>query len=37
MKSSHNYIKTFEIEFRDNGDLESICKLLAGEDFFDEF
>ncbi len=29
--------KSFEVEFRDNRDLESICKLLAGEDFFDEF
>ena len=29
--------KTFQLEFRDNADLEAICRLLAGDDFFDEF
>ena len=28
---------TIQFEFRDNADLEAICKLLCGDDFFDEF
>ncbi|MBQ3636929.1 MAG: ParB/RepB/Spo0J family partition protein [Clostridia bacterium] len=26
-----------QIEFRDNADLEAICKLLGGDDFFEDF
>ena len=29
--------RTIQFEFRDNADLEAICKLLCGDDFFDEF
>lgn len=29
-------VKTFQLEYRDNGDLEEILKLLAGEHIFDE-
>lgn len=29
--------RTIQFEFRDNRDLEAICKLLCGDDFFDEF
>lgn len=28
---------TIQFEFHDNADLEAICKLLCGDDFFDEF
>ena len=28
---------TIQFEFRDNADLEAICRLLCGDDFFDEF
>ena len=29
--------RAIQIEFRDNDDLEAICRLLAGEDFFEDF
>ena len=29
--------KTFTLEVRDDGDLEDLCRLLAGADFFEEF
>ena len=29
--------KTVTLEFRDDADLEALCRLLAGDDFFDEF
>ena len=29
--------KTITLEFRDDGDLEDLCRLLGGEDFFEEF
>lgn len=29
--------RTIQFEFRDNRDLEAICRLLCGDDFFDEF
>ncbi|MBE6726371.1 MAG: ParB/RepB/Spo0J family partition protein [Ruminococcaceae bacterium] len=29
--------RSIQFEFRDNSDLEAICKLLCGDDFFDEF
>ena len=29
--------KTITLEFRDDADLEDLCRLLAGADFFDEF
>ncbi|MBO7404891.1 MAG: ParB/RepB/Spo0J family partition protein [Clostridia bacterium] len=29
--------KTITLEFRDDGDLEDLCRLLCGEDFFEEF
>ena len=32
-----NRSRTIQFEFRDNSDLEAICKLLCGDDFFDEF
>jgi ParB family chromosome partitioning protein len=28
---------TIQFEFRDNADLEEICRLLCGEDFFEDF
>ena len=29
--------RTIQFEFRDNADLEAICKLLCGDDFFEDF
>lgn len=29
--------RTIQFEFRDNADLEAICRLLGGEDFFEDF
>ncbi len=30
-------IRTIQFEFRDNADLEEICRLICGEDFFEDF
>ena len=30
-------VRTIQFEFRDNADLEEICRLLCGEDFFEDF
>ena len=29
--------RAIQIEFRDNADLEAICKLIGGDDFFEDF